>query len=172
MTEGVIETKDTRLYFCYSPGASSSDPDGFIVLQVACPTGIPDLTSGARPRQDMTCLSSQVREYFSGLADPGELAIPINFIPRSESHQALIAAKAQGANLVIPWMVVFSDQTAAPTTVDSNDMLVSPGPTSVGFKGYVSNFAINAQVGDIWRGTVTIQVNSELDWNLPAADLP
>ena len=49
---------------------------------------------------------------------------------------------------------------------------VSPGPTSVGWLGYVANFAINAQVGDIWRGTVTIQVNSELDWDLPAADLP
>lgn len=172
MTEGVIETKYTRLCFGYSPGASSSDPDGTIVLQVACPTGIPDLTSGARPKQDMTCLSSLVREYFSGLADPGELAIPINFIPRSESHQALIAAKEQGANLVMPWMVVFSDQAALPVSVDSDGNLLSPGSTTVGFRGYVSNFAINAQVGDIWRGTVTIQVNSELAWDLPAADLP
>lgn len=172
MTEGVIETKNTRLYFGYAPGASSSDPDGIVVLQVACPTGIPDLTSGARPRQSMTCLSSETQEYFSGLADPGELAIPINFIPRSESHQALIAAKAQGAKLEMGWMVVFSDQAAAPTAGSSDGTLISPGSTTVGFKGYVSNFSINAQVGDIWRGTVTIQVSSELDWDLPAADLP
>lgn len=172
MTQGVIETKGTRLFFGFRADNPSTSEAPLEVMQVACPTGIPDLTSGARPRQSMTCLSSETQEYFSGLADPGELAIPINFIPRSEAHQALIDAKRRGSNLQMGWIVVLSDQATAPTLEDSDGYLTSPGPTTIGWRGYVSNFAINAATGDIWRGTVTIQISSELKWDLPTADLP
>jgi hypothetical protein len=176
MTEGVVETKGTRIFFGYSPGASSSDADGFVVHQLACPTALNDLSSGERPRQDMTCLSSLTRQYFAGLADPPQITIPVNFIPRSEAHQAIIAAKAQGSALVLPWMVVLSDQAGSPTTVDSNGKLVSPGSTTVGWKAYVSNFSVTAAVGAIWTGNITLQLqfddgDEDLDWDLPDTDL-
>lgn len=176
MTEGVVETKGTRIYFGYTPGASSGDADGTVIHQLACPTAVNDLSAGPKPRQDMTCLSSLARQYFAGLADAPEYSIPVNFIPRSESHQAIIAAKRQGSALVLPWMIVFSDQAGAPSTVDSNGKLVSPGPTSVGFKAYVSNFSISAAVGGIWTGTLTLQMafdegDEDLDWDLPDTDL-
>ena len=176
MTTGTVQAKNTRLLFGYAPGASSSDPDGVVIHQIACPTGVPDLTSGEKPRQDQTCLSSLTRQYYDGLADPPAIPIPVNFIPRSASHQALINAKAQGSNLVMPFMVVMSDQTDDPVTIDSDGYLVSPGPTTIGFKGYVSNFVVNAAVGEIWKGTVTVQLqlddtDEDLRWDLPTADL-
>lgn len=173
MTEGVVQTKDTKLYFGYTPSPeSSSDEPALEVHQVACPTGLTDLSDGAQPRQDMTCLSSQVRQYFAGLPDPGEITIPVNFIPRSESHQALRDAKRRGSNLVMPWLVAMSDLETAPTSVDSDGQFNSPGPTNFRFRGYVSNFALTANVGDIWRGNVTIQMTSELLDDMPDADLP
>lgn len=174
MTQGTQLTKGTRLYFA---DPTSSDP---VILQVACPTGIPSLTAGAKPRFQTTCLDSTGQEYRDGLPDPGEITIPVNFIPASASHQALIEANALGSARVMPFMVVFSDDEgtpgAAPTTVDSDGYLVSPGPTTIGFKAYVANFSVSAAISEIWRGEVTLQIKlldgrTDLDWDLPAATL-
>lgn len=175
MTTGVLQTKDTRLYFGFTDPSSSGST--LEVLAVACPTGIPEFSAGAKPRQDQTCLSSRTRQYYDGLADPPELAIPVNFIPASEAHQALIAAKAAGSTLVMPWLVSMIDSQTAPTSVDSDGYFVSPGPTTVGMLGYVSNFTIGAAVGEIWKGTLTIQLqlndgDEDLRWDLPAPTLP
>ena len=175
MTDGVLQTKGTDLYFGYTPATSSGAP--LEVHAVACPTGIPEFSAGAKSRQSKTCLSSRTQQYYDGLADPPELAIPFNFIPRSEAHQALIDAKARGSTLVMPWLVSMLDSETAPTTLDSDGYFVSPGPTTVGFKGYVSNFTIGAAVGEIWKGTLTIQLqlddgDEDLHWDLPNADLP
>jgi len=35
MTVGIIQTKGTKLYFGYAPGASTSDPDGVVIHKVA-----------------------------------------------------------------------------------------------------------------------------------------
>ena len=177
MTEGVVHSKGSKLYFADPLGASSSDSDGVVIHYVACPTSIPDITSGAKPRQDKTCITSLGRQYYDGLADPPEIAVPINFIPRSASHQALIALKAAGSAQVVGWLLAIGAHDTPPTTVDSDGYIVSPGPTTVGFKGYVSNFVINAAVGEIWKGTVTLQLqldddNEDLVWDLPSADLP
>lgn len=173
MTEGVVQVKGTRLLFGYQPSSSGS----LVIHALACPTGIPGLTAGERPRQDMTCITSMSRQYYDGLQDPPALTIPVNFIPRSESHQAIIAARAEGSDLVMPWLVVFSDQANDPTTIDSDGYLTSPGPTSVGFKGYVSNFTITAAVGAIWTADIAVQLrlddtDDDLHWDLPTADLP
>jgi len=41
----------------------------------------------------------------------------------------------------------------------------------------VSNFTVGAAVGEIWKGTLTIQLqlddgDEDLHWDLPTADLP
>ncbi len=162
MTTGVIETKGTRLFFAYV-GSSSE------ILQVACPTAITGL-GGAADQIDITCLSSAEREYKQGLPNPGQVTVPINFIPRSAAHQALIDLKESGDT--ISWMIVCSDYTGAgPTTTDSDGRLVSPGPTTVEFLGYVADFTFDIGLNEIVRASVVIQRSGEPVWDLPAADL-
>lgn len=172
MSEGIIQTKGTRLYFGWAPGASSSDSDGVVILKVACPTGLTGLTSGEAAKVDVTCLDSEARDYGDGLQDLPTIQVPINLIPRSEAHQALMQAEELGSKLVIPWMVVLSDNQNAPTTLDSDGFLASPGPTNRYFKGYVSNFSEDYAVGDYVRATVTIQLKTKIRRENPSPDLP
>lgn len=162
MTTGIIQTKGTKLYFGYSPDASSSDSDGYVIHQVACPTGITGLSSGEAPRVDVTCLDSDARQYAAGLQDLPSLQIPVNLIPGSESHQALQAAEDQGSALTLPFMLVLSDQAGAPTSVNSDGHLVSPGATNRYWQGYVSNFSEDYAVGEYVRATVTVQLTTRI----------
>jgi hypothetical protein len=168
MTQGTQLTKGTRLYFAL-PNSSSE------ILRVACPTAIPELSAGEKPRFATTCLDSTGQEYRDGLPDPPALVIPVNFIPRSASHQALIAANALGSAQVMPWMVVMSDEDGTPgdppVTLDSEGYLVSPQPTTIGFKAYVANFTFTASTSEIWRGNLTLQIQlldgkTDLDYDL------
>lgn len=158
MTEGVVRTKGTRLYFAYSATE---------ILKVDCATGITGL-GGAGTQIDKTCLDSEESEYERGMKDPGEITVPINFIPQSAAHQALMDLDDSG-NL-ISWMVVLSDQPAAPTSLDSDGRLVSPGPTTVEFMGYVANVELNINgANEIVRGTLTIQRSGPRNWTWPAS---
>jgi hypothetical protein len=159
MTTGVIETKGTKLYFAVSASE---------ILKVACATGIQGL-GGAGNQIDKTCLDSTEMEYFRGMKDPSEVTIPVNFIPRSAAHQALQDLDDSGET--ISWMLVLSDQAGAPTSVDSNGNLVSPGATTVEFLAYVSDFEIDIQTNEIVRATLTLQRSGAKTWTFPAADL-
>ena len=163
MTTGVLETKGTRLFFGDVENSSS-------IYLVACPTGITGL-GGAADQIDTTCLSSTEREYRQGLPNPGQLSVPINFIPQSASHQALIDLKEAGTT--VSWMIALSDYTGAgPTTFDSNGRLVSPGETTAEFFGYVADFTFDLALNEIARGTLTIQRSGAVNWDLPVASQP
>jgi|SRR5690606_26556369 len=165
MTVGTIETKGTRLFFLNGPGSPQD------ILKVACPTGIEGL-GGAGSQIATTCLDSQEMEYKRGMKDPSQINLPINFIPRSASHQALEALDESGE--VVDWMIVFSDQDANPTAfadVDGVNNIVSPGATSVRFQGYVADLNINVQTNEIVRATITIQRTGAKEWAWPTADL-
>lgn len=159
MTQGVIETKGTRLYFT---------PDASEILKVACPTGITGL-GGAGEQIGTTCLDSQEMEYFRGMKDPSVVTIPVNFIPRSAAHQALQDLDDSGE--LVSWMIVMSDQANSPTNIDSEGRLDSPGPTSVEFLAYVSDFEIDIQTNEIVRATLTLQRSGPRVWDFPNADL-
>lgn len=168
MTQGTQFTKGTRIYFAL-PNSSSE------IMRVACPTAIPEISAGAKPRFPTTCLDSTAVEYRDGLADPPEFTIPINFIPESASHQALIEANRLGSAQIMPWMIVMSDDDGTPgdppTALDSDGYLVSPQPPTVGFKAYVANFTITAALSEIWRGNLTLQLQlldgkTDLDYDL------
>lgn len=162
MTTGTVKTQNTRLYF--APTSSSSD-----ILKVACATGIQGL-GGPADRIQETCLDSTEHEYKQGLRDPAQVNVPINFIPRSAAHQALNDLLDSGDT--ISWMIVLSDQAAAPVDLDSDDKLVSPGPTSVRFLAYAADFEVDIQTNEIVRGTLILQRSGTKDWDWPAADLP
>lgn len=165
MTTGTIKSQGTKLYFAF-PAESSSTPT---ILRVACPTGISGL-GGAANQIDITCLDSAEMEYARGLLNPGQVTVPINFIARSESHQALLDLRESGGT--ISWMMVLSDQSAAPTAVNSEDRLVSPGETTAEFLAYVADFTFDAPMNDIIRGSLTLQRSGAAVWDLPTADLP
>lgn len=172
MTTGIIKTKGSRLYFADPLGASSSDADGVVILFVACPTAITGL-GGPRGQIPSSCLDSNADEFEAGREAPATVNVPFNYIPRSAAHQALKALKASGDK--ISWMVVFSDAGNAgdyPTTVDSNQRLISAGPTTAEFLGYISDMTFDGQDNDIWRGTLTIQRSGDIVWDEPVADLP
>jgi hypothetical protein len=160
MTEGVIETKGTRLYFA----VASTE-----ILKVACATGITGL-GGAGSQVDKTCLDSEEMEYERGMKDPSQVTVPVNFIPRSASHQALQDLDESGR--IVSWMIVLSNQSGAPTGLTTDEHLVSPGPTTVEFMGYVADFEIDIQTNEIVRATLTLQRSGPKDWNFPASDLP
>lgn len=161
MTTGVIETKGTRLYFLTSSGSPQN------ILKVACATGISGL-GGAADQIDITCLDSEEAESRPGFKRPGVVQVPINFIPRSAAHQAILDLEESGET--VDWMIVFSDQDGTPT--ENAGLLVTPGATSVRFQGYVVDTDLNVASNEIVRGTLSIQRVGAKDWDLPTADLP
>lgn len=159
MTDGVIKTQDSKLFFA----TAASE-----ILQVACPTGITGL-GGAADQIDSTCLDSTERQYVRGMLNPGQITVPINLIPRSAAHQALITLRESGD--VVSWMIVLSDQTAEPTTFDSEDRIESPGPTTVEWQGYIADLTVDIAINEIVRGTMVIQRSGAAVWHFPTADL-
>jgi hypothetical protein len=67
-------------------------------------------------------------------------------------------------------MVMLADNTGAgPTTFDSDGRLVSPGPTTLEFMGYLADFTFDLALNEIVRGTLTVQRSGEIRWDFPAA---
>lgn len=159
MTEGVVKTRGTRMFF------ARSDSE---IHKVACATGISGL-GGAASQIDKTCLDSEEDEFEQGNKTPGPVSVPINLIPRSAAHQALEDLFASGEE--VDWMIVLSDQASDPTTVDTDGHLVSPGATTVRFRGFVQDFPADIATNDIVRVTMTIQRSGAREWNWPTADL-
>jgi hypothetical protein len=160
MTVGTIETKGTRLYFLTSSGSPQE------IHKVACMTGITGL-GGPADQVDITCLDSEEAESRAGFKRPSVVQVPINFIPRSAAHQALLDLEESGET--VDWMIVLSDQSGIPT--ESAGVLVSPGATSVRFNGYVVDSDINIATNEIVRGTISIQRTGEKVWDLPTPSL-
>jgi hypothetical protein len=149
MTVGTLKTQGTELFFA-NPLTTAID-----LLKVACPTGITGL-GGPADQLDDTCLDSTERTFKQGLKNPGAITVPVNFIPSSPSHQALIALYNGGQT--VSWLIAMSDGTTDPTTLNSAQLIVPPANrSSIRFDGYVSDFNIDIATNEIVRATVTIQ---------------
>lgn len=160
MTTGVIKARGTRMFFAVSESE---------IHKVACATGIQGL-GGAAAQIDKTCLDSEEDEFEQGNKTPGPVTVPINLIPRSAAHQALEDLFASGEE--IDWMIVLSDQAGEPTALDSDGHLVSPGATTIRFRGFVQDFPLDIATNEIVRVTMTIQRSGAREFNWPTADLP
>jgi hypothetical protein len=149
MTIGTLKTQGTELFFT-NPLTSAAD-----IMKVACPTGITGL-GGAADQLDDTCLDSTERTFKQGLRTPGQVTIPVNFIPSSASHQALLAMQQSGQN--VSWMIAMSDGVTDPTVVNSAGLIVPPANrTSIRFDGYVADFNIDIATNAIVTATVIVQ---------------
>ncbi len=152
MTEGVVKTQGTHLFFV-DPNAAG----GPEIVKFACPTGASGL-GGAADQIEDTCLDALVdKTYQRGLGTPAQVSIPFNYIPSSASHAGLFDLKDSGQN--VEWYIGLSDGTAVPT-LDADDLLLPPTQADrSGFKftGYVADFNIDIATNEIVRGTVTVQ---------------
>lgn len=157
MTTGTIKTQGTELFFVDT--VTDSDP---AVAKVDCPTGITGL-GGPADQIETTCLDSTDAEYVGGLKRPGAITVPINFIPSSASHAALISLQESGAT--VGWMIGFSNGTTQPT-LDTDGALEFPANRdALGFDGYVSDFNLDIATNEIVRATLTIQRSGALRKN-------
>lgn len=159
MTEGVLPTQGTKLYMVDALSASVA-----AVLKMACPTGITG-GSGAKDQIETTCLDTEGnKEYRGGLGNTGQMTVPFNFIPTQPSHQLILTALKESGD-VIQWMECFSDCNGVAPTLDSDDGLVFPPEgTAKRFNAYVSDVAIDAATNEIVRGTLTLQVSGNDEW--------
>ncbi|MDX3932696.1 MAG: phage tail tube protein [Stenotrophomonas sp.] len=152
MTEGVVKTQGTHLFFV-DPNAAG----GPAIVKFACPTGASGL-GGASDQIEDTCLdATEDKTYQRGLGTPGQVSIPFNYIPSAASHKGLFALKKSGD--VVSWYIGLSDGTAAPT-LGPDDQLVPPAETARSgflFQGYVGDLNIDINGNEIVRGTVTVQ---------------
>jgi hypothetical protein len=146
-----LKTQGTELFFV--DDLTSSVP---VIVKVTCPTGVSGL-GGAADQIESTCLNDLVDKAFvRGLGNPGQVSVPFNLDPQAVSHQLLFDLKDAGTT--ISWLAALSDGTAAPTQVDSNDVIVPPATrTSFGFLAYVSDVNIDIATNEIVRGTLTLQ---------------
>ncbi len=160
MTTGTVKTQGSKLWFSNS---------GSEILPVACPTGISGLGGTADQIED-TCLDSNERTYVRGLLTPGTITVPFNVIPRSASHQALMELRDSGET--VGWLATLSDYASAdPSALDSNGYIVSPGPTTFSWLGYVADLVFDISTNEIVRGTLTIQRSGTIIVDWPTADL-
>lgn len=161
MTTGTVKSQGTKLYFAV-PGTSSE------IHAVTCPTGISGL-GGAANQIDITCLDSAEMEYVRGMQNPGQVTVPINFIPTSASHQALLDLRASGDET--SWCLS-APSVSAPTDVDSDGNLVATATgqkPNITFRAYVSDFTLDVANNDIWRASLTIQRVGAPTYNMPAS---
>lgn len=178
MSQGLKQTKNTRLYFTSSIDASSSDSDGVAIYRVYCPTGIQNIGGGQKPNITATCLDSVRQEYKGGLPDNEAITVPFNVARASASYQALHRLFAAGnpENLE-SFMVVDPDENGdpgdPPTSIDSDGML-QPGSGAVcrAVMGYVANITEEVGLNEIIRGTLTIQTSGEWVNTFPTPTLP
>jgi hypothetical protein len=148
--DSAFETKGTHVYFVAENGST--------IHQFSCPTGVTGLNGGTKDTIDTTCLSTTgaFRTNITGFADTGDVSVPFIFYDGSAAH---IAAKAlHDSGSVRGWMVGLSDDTTAPTVIDSDGQLTPPtSRTSFTFLASISNMTFDVAVGDVVRGTMTLK---------------
>lgn len=144
-----VKTQGTKLWFINTATTTNND-----FSTMVCPTGISGL-GGAADQIDDTCLdATEDRTFVRGLGNPGQVSVPFVFKPSEASQQDLFDLKASGTT--IPWLVGFSDGTAAPTV--AADEFVPPSTrTCFGFKAYIADVTIDIATNEVVRGTLTLQ---------------
>lgn len=154
MTVGTVRTQGTELFFAdlSVTAGGTSDPE---LLKVACATGITGL-GGAADQIDTSCLDTiGDKEFVGGLGNPGQVSVPINFIPQNVVHGALINLKALGT--VLDWVIALSDGSTDPSITSDGVISVPTDRSTIRFTGYIADFNLDIATNEIVRATLTIQ---------------
>lgn len=84
------------------------------------------------------------KQFIAGLIDSGELSIPMNYIPRSETHQKLTEIKATGEEVII-------------------EMTLGATGEPEWFTGFLKGYGRTAPVNGKMAATATFRLSSQLD---------
>lgn len=129
---GYVLTKGTTLQM-----SNGDSPETWVTINMV--TGIPGLRGGSAPDIDVTNLASTAKEYAAGIPDTQDISIPIIYDPDDTGHVALETA--------------FADQAARTFKVT----LTNSPPTVFTFSAVVKEFGLDANIDDVWRGTLTLK---------------
>lgn len=158
MTTGTVRTQGTELFFS-DESVTTSDPE---LLKVACATGITGL-GGPADQIETTCLDTVGdKEFVTGLGNPADVSVPINFIPTNPAHQALLEMKKRGT--VVDWIICLSDGSNPPTVSSEGDIVKPASRSNFTFSGSVKDFNIDIATNEIVRATLTIQRSGNVNF--------
>lgn len=140
----MILTKGTQLYIL----DPRTVPFAQLITKLDCPKSITGL-GVSTPQIDTTCLDSEAMEFAPGMPSPNAATIGLDFDTAKASH--LLIENLNSEQVIAQFAIGLSDGTTAPTTVDSDGLMILPDTRSwLVFRGYVADlpfeFAINSTV--------------------------
>lgn len=147
-----IKAQGTDLYFI-SEG---------VLFKADC---ITSFTPGddAADQLETTCLQERSsRTYASGLANPAQASIAVNFDPTDPVHLKLWELKQAGGNDDIGFAIGFSDGTDDPTVAETGSTTEIDGfefpatRTWYSFLGQLAGYSFDFQLNSLVTGTITI----------------
>lgn len=119
-----------------------------VYTEIGCPSDVTGL-GGSRTQIDVTCLSASEAEFLSGLGQPGQVTVDINFDPSDASHIDLWDYFDSGE--MLDWVIGLSDGTVDP------DATMPATRSWIEFEGYVADLTIDIATDDAVRGSMSIQ---------------
>lgn len=134
---GEIKTQGTKLRL-----AAASSPITY--TNMANVTSISGL-GGQKGDIDITNFDSTAKEFLTGLEDPGQVQVEINYSPSDATQDTLWGLKESGD--LRGWRIQLSG--------------ASPSPYFA-FSATVQQFQINFQTDDVVRATVTLRVSGSI----------
>ena len=144
-----LKTQGTELFLL--------DPDGDVVLAVACVTSI-DGVDITREVLENTCLEASTRTYEGGILTPGTPSFGLNFDPARTSHLRIEELLQSGVE--VPWAIGCSDGTADPTVDSTGSEFDFPTTrTYIAFRAFVTAFPFPFPANEILRSTITLQMS-------------
>lgn len=153
MADGTVKTQGTHLYMVNRPAGGPA-----ALMKFTCPTGINGVMAGAADQIEDTCLDETATKTFQrGLESPAPVTVPFNFKPADASHQRMLELRETGE--VLDWVALLSESATAPTLSGAGaDVLTPPvDRTSITFRAYISELAMDIGANEIVRGTMTLQ---------------
>lgn len=127
--------------------------DGSTVDKIACPMTI-DMAANTADQVEVTCLSSQTREYVPGLPTLGAITITGAYDTTDTVYEKLLELAA--SHDVVPWFIGFSDSTAAPT-ITTGTMTPPPDRTGYSITGFISSMSPSIPQNNVVQYTLVIQ---------------
>lgn len=100
---------------------------------------------GQKPDIDITNFDSTAKEFLTGLEDPGQVQVEINFAPGAASHDTLWTLKNDGTSRT--WQIRMSGSSPY---------------DYFQFSATVQQFQVNFQTDDVVRATVTLRVSGAI----------
>lgn len=150
MADGSIDSQGTELFLSI---------DGTAVLKFDCPTALTGLgyDSSEIP---LDCLDSVNETSRPGKKKLRPFTVPFIVQDGSEAHEWLLDT-TNNPTVEIPYAIGLSNGTADPT-ITAGAFVAPTGRTVVTGKGYAGSLTVDANGGDVLRGSFTFSPQSQV----------